>query len=165
LLPSTVAFAETTTLQFFIAREIGPFYGMNMDQPNQITVYQGDVYGFYLHSTVANEFALVPGTYNVPNGALLQPPPEEIPTGQCAFRAGDAWALVEDHRGQDLYRLDTAEKYTLGQTIAVDGAGVCYVGAGVIPDWLTTQQPPAPGSTWTDGAWVAPEPEEEPEAE
>lgn len=129
-----------------------------MDQPlGQITVYQADPFGFYADKVIAYEFALARGTYNVPYGALLAAPPADIPVGQCAFRAGADWTLVEDHRNDALYRIDTAEQYVLGQTVIIAGSAACFVGAGPVPAWLTALVPPAPGSTWVNGAWVAPE--------
>ncbi|WP_454691115.1 phage tail protein [Achromobacter aloeverae] len=128
-----------------------------MAQPNQIDVYLSDAFGFFTHAAKANEFPLAPGTYNVPYGALLVAPGmDSVPAGHWPFKTGDAWTPVEDHRADDLYRTDTGEKYELGQTIAFDGAGVCYVGAGALPAWLTNIAPPAAGATWENGAWVPP---------
>ncbi|MBO9538774.1 phage tail protein [Herbaspirillum sp.] len=105
----------------------------------QIPAYQSDVFGFYSHETVANEFAQARGSYNVPYGALLEKP-APAPEGCCNFKVGMSWAVVEDHRNDKLCRADTGEEYVLGRTVVVDGVGVCYVGAGPIPVWLVTQE-------------------------
>jgi len=128
---------------------------MEAYMPNQVTVYQADAHGFYLHPVVANELPLSPGTYNVPYGAQLQPPPE-APIGMVARAVADEWELVEDHRAETLYRTDTGDQYDLGTTLQLGGEAVRYVGAGPIPNWLTTEAPPAPGSTWNGEGWDAP---------
>ena len=122
---------------------------------NPITVYLINTNGVYLHEATANP--LQDGTYNVQwNGVLAAPPTAE--TGQVPVwnAAGQAWTLVSDNRSSTLYRTDTADQYALGSAVMINSAPEVYNGLGAIPGWLTTEVPPAPGSTWTNGAWVAP---------
>jgi len=107
---------------------------------NQITVYQTDANGAFLHPVVATELAMSPGTYNVPFGAKLNPPPE-APEGHVAVAVGDDWAVLEDHRKDTLYLVDSGEPYAFKTTLAVGGAAVRYTGLGAIPAWLTDQAP------------------------
>jgi len=118
---------------------------------NQITVYQTDEDGAFLHPVVATELALVPGTYNVPFGAKLTAPPQ-APEGHVAIAVGDDWITTEDHRQDMLYLVDSGEPYALKTTLALNGAVVRYTGLGAIPDWLTLQ------------TYVAEEPEQENDA-
>ncbi|MBR8654183.1 phage tail protein, partial [Achromobacter sp. Marseille-Q0513] len=67
-----------------------------------ITVYQTDRDGLYLYETVAHEFELDEGVYNVPYGAFTDAPPS-VPAGRIARRVGDAWQTVEDHRATPLW--------------------------------------------------------------
>lgn len=123
----------------------------------KITVYQTDPDGLYQYEAVAHEYPLQPGTYNVPYGARISPPPA-APAGQVAQAVGDTWRLVADHRNAQLYRTDTAEAYSCGAVVNVNGQAVRYPGWGDVPAWLTSEVPPAPGSVWVDGVWVAPNP-------
>jgi len=107
---------------------------------NQITVYQTDADGAFLHPVVATELALSPGTYNVPFGAKLTAPPD-APEGHVAIAVGENWTAVEDHRKNTLYLADSGEPYALKTTLALNGAAVRYTGLGPIPNWLTLQAP------------------------
>ncbi|CAP44781.1 hypothetical protein [Bordetella petrii] len=127
---------------------------------NTITVYQTDADGLFVHQAVAHEFSLQPGTYNVPFGALLAPPPA-LSEGEAALAVGESWLVVQDHRAERFYRTDSGQPYEFGVTMEVAGMAVRYPGWGEVPNWLTNEAPPAPGSTWVDGAWVAPEPDPE----
>ncbi|VFR81319.1 hypothetical protein RAN3_2556 [plant metagenome] len=122
----------------------------------QITVYQTDSDGLFLHPVVANELPLQPGTYNVPYGARLTAPPE-APAGQVALAVGESWTLVEDHRDATLYRISDGSEYATGSTVLDAGQVVRYPGWGQVPTWLTPLAPPAPGSTWNGDGWDAPE--------
>lgn len=122
---------------------------------NTITVYLVDQNGAYLHEATANQLA--DGSYNVPwNGVLIAP--SAAAAGQVAVwnAAAQVWALVTDNRSAQLYRTDTSNQYALGSTIEINNTPTAYNGLGAMPSWLTTEVPPAPGSTWTNGAWVAP---------
>lgn len=114
----------------------------------QITVYQTDADGLFLHAVTANELALQPGTYNVPYGARLTPPPE-APTGQAALAVGESWMLVEDHRDTKLYRIDGSE-YAAGSTVLEGGHAVRYPGWGPVPAWLTSNAPPVEAEPTAD---------------
>lgn len=128
----------------------------------QIPVWQTDKDGIYQYETVANELAAAPGSYNVPYGAKLNPPPA-APVGQVQLAVGDNWVLVADHRADKLFRTDTGEQYAYGTTVDVAGVACRYPGWGDMPAWLTPLAPPAPGSTWDGTGWIAPEvPAEEP---
>jgi len=107
---------------------------------NTITVYQTDTNGAFLHPMTATELAMSPGTYNVPFGAKLTAPPD-APEGHVALAVGDAWTVIEDHRKDTLYLVDSGEPYALKTTLALNGAAVRYAGLGAIPDWLTTEAP------------------------
>lgn len=106
----------------------------------QITVYQTDADGLYLHAVTANELAMQPGTYNVPFGARLTAPPE-APAGQVALAVGESWTLVEDHRAATLYRTSDGSEYAIGSTVLDRDQAVRYPGWGPIPDWLTSTRP------------------------
>lgn len=124
---------------------------------NTITVYQADVNGIFLHADDANEDPNQPGRFSVPFGAYIDAP-ATIPAGQVAQRQGSAWVNVADNRKVPLYRTDTGEAYSLGSVMLINDAPFVYIGVGPVPTQLTTDAPPAPGSTWTNGAWVAPAP-------
>jgi len=106
---------------------------------SQITVYQTDEDGAFLHTAVAHELALSPGTYNIPFGAKLNPPPDDVPEGKVAVAVLEGWSTLEDHRKDTLYLVDTGEPYPLKTTLAINGIAVRYNGLGTIPDWLTDQ--------------------------
>jgi len=108
---------------------------------NQITVYQTDPDGAFLHPVIATELALSPGTYNIPFGAKLTPPPDDVPEGKVVVAVLEGWGTLEDHRKDTLYLVDTGEPYTLKTTLAINGIAVRYTGLGTIPDWLTDQAP------------------------
>jgi len=107
----------------------------------QITVYQTDADGAFLHTAVANELPLTPGLFNVPFGAKLNPPPDDVPEGKVAVAVLEGWGTLEDHRKDTLYLVETGEPYPLKTTIALNGIAVRYTGLGAIPDWLTLQAP------------------------
>jgi len=106
----------------------------------QITVYQTDADGAFLHPVTAHELAMSPGVYNVPFGAKLAAPPE-APAGQVAVAAGDLWFTVEDHRQDTLYVVASGQPYAINTTLLIDAAAVRYTGLGPIPDWLTPDAP------------------------
>lgn len=106
----------------------------------QITVYQTDSTGLFVHAAVAHELPLAPGTYNVPHGALIVPPPL-LDVGQAALAVGESWIVVPDHRADTLYRVDTGEPYSVGTAVTVDGQVVRYPGFGQLPGWLTLIAP------------------------
>tara|TARA_A100000171_G_scaffold50555_1_gene62305 strand:- start:1006 stop:1317 length:312 start_codon:yes stop_codon:yes gene_type:complete len=103
-----------------------------------------------MHQAEANELAKAPGTYNIPFGAKLTPPPE-APEGMVALASGETWTLVEDHREEDFYRVDTDEKYELGVAVDVGGSVLRYFGFGEIPSWLTLTEPEAPPEAPSEG--------------
>jgi len=107
---------------------------------NQITVYQTDEDGAFLHPIIANELAQSPGVYNVPFGAKLTAPPD-APEGYVAVAVSEDWTTVEDHRQDTLYLVESGEPYALKTTIALNGSAVRYTGLGAIPDWLTLDAP------------------------
>jgi hypothetical protein len=105
-----------------------------------INVYQTDDHGFYLYETVAYEFPLAPGTYNIPYGAYTDAPPE-VAAGMVARRVDDEWVVVEDHRKDVLYVVASGQQYTIGSIVEVDGADQSYDGGGPVPTWLTDVAP------------------------
>jgi len=107
---------------------------------SQITVYQTDADGAFLHATVANELPLTPGLFNVPFGAKLTAPPD-APAGHVAVAVGSDWITQEDHRSESLYLVSTGAPYALKTTLMLDAGAVRYTGLGTIPDWLTDQAP------------------------
>ncbi|MBU1002357.1 MAG: DUF4376 domain-containing protein [Proteobacteria bacterium] len=82
------------------------------------------------------------GRVMLPAGTTETAPPADIPTGQVARWTGAAWELVEDHRGEIHYSIETGQAVTITEL-------------GPIPDGLTDI---APGEfeTWDAdaGAWV-----------
>ncbi|VFR31899.1 hypothetical protein ANDO1_3045 [plant metagenome] len=121
----------------------------------QITVYQTDVDGLYLHAVTANELAQQPGSFNIPYGARLSAPPVAA-SGQVAQAIGDSWTLVEDWRASQFYRIDDASEYALGTAILLGDQVVRFSGWGPVPAWLTRVAPPAPDATWTGSGWAVP---------
>ncbi len=113
------------------------------------TVYQTDpANGIYLFPTHANELALELGVYNVPFGAYEDAPPEVGPD-HVAQRdhTGLGWTVVEDHRGEVLYLVDSGTQYPLGSVVDIDGHSLSYPGWGQVPAWLTqTASTPASGA-------------------
>ncbi|VFR33724.1 hypothetical protein BRI6_3155 [plant metagenome] len=121
----------------------------------QVTVYQTDADGLFQHPFTANELAQQPGSFNIPYGARLSLPPVAA-AGQVAQATGDSWALVEDWRASQFYRIDDASEYSLGAAILLGDQVVRYPGWGPVPAWLTRVAPPAPGATWTGSGWAMP---------
>jgi len=94
---------------------------------NQITVYQTDADGAFLHSVVANELALAPGFFNVPHGAKLTAPPE-VPADHVAVALGDDWITTEEHRKETLYVAESGVKYDFNSTIITNATAARYTG-------------------------------------
>ncbi|WP_413460234.1 phage tail protein [Herbaspirillum huttiense] len=117
-----------------------------------ITVYQADSLGFYLYSLLAHELAMQPGSFNVPYGAKLAPPPATEP-GYVARSSGpEEWTVVEDHRKEVLFYEKTPAagdapavfaQYEMSSVVEIGGMALRYDGGGEIPAWLTAT-PPAP---------------------
>ncbi len=107
------------------------------------TVYQTDpTSGIYLFPMQANELALAPGIFNIPFGAYEDAPPEVDP-GHVAQRdhTGSDWTVVEDHREEVFYLVDSGAQYLLGSVVDVDGQPLGYPGWGKVPAWLTPTAP------------------------
>ena len=101
------------------------------------TVYQTNSDGLFLYETIANELALVPGTFNVPFRALDDAPPT-APAGKIQRHDGKRWTLVEDHRKATLHITATGDRYVIGTQVELEGEEpVSYRGWGPVPAWLT----------------------------
>lgn len=61
----------------------------------QKTVYQTDRAGQYVGTTVADEFDLEPGVYQMPAGAVETPPPEKWPDDKWPRWIGKRWELIQ----------------------------------------------------------------------
>lgn len=107
---------------------------------NTQTVYQTTPAGLYQYETVANELKFTPGVFNIPFGAVETAPPAPA-SGMVPRWTGSAWEQVEDHRGEDLYVVESGERYTLGKEVEVSGSPVSYPGWGPLPAWLMTTAP------------------------
>lgn len=110
----------------------------------QKEVFQTDDNGLYLYSSVANELALTPGSFNIPFGAHEDAPPTPL-AGKWPRRQGDAWSMVEDHRSTPLWLVESGAPYSLGAESEVAGNKVSYPGWGPVPTWLTMVTPSGPG--------------------
>lgn len=81
--------------------------------------------------------------YLIPANATADHPPESG-LNQIARRNGDAWALVDDYRGQEYWDKDTGVKITITEL------GI------TIPNDRPTQAPPAGmfNPVWNGSAWI-----------
>ena len=104
------------------------------------TVYQTDDLGFFLYAIEANELYLSPGSFNMPYGAVEDPPPVPM-DGMVAIWRGEQWEVVEDHRSEQLYLTASGKEYLMGSSVEVGGQTVSYRGGGPIPVWLTVDRP------------------------
>lgn len=106
------------------------------------TVYQADLLGFFLYSTLAYELALAPDYYNIPFGAY-EDEPLPAPVGMVNRRSEDllAWVHVEDHRDGAFWVVGTGQQYAIGSAVSIDGVDALYDGGGPVPDWLTDVAP------------------------
>lgn len=84
------------------------------------------VTGEYLESANAQESPLEPGVFLVPACATVINPPE-VQDGFARCWAGEAWAQVQDHRGERLWD--------------ASGAEVIVRGLGPLPQGLSTSPP------------------------
>jgi hypothetical protein len=73
-----------------------------------------------------------------PGQSLIRPP--DAKPGFSAQWSGDAWQMVEDHRG---LCFQTA-----------DGAAVEHTQLGPLPEGLTSEPRPTPAHRWDAGVWV-----------
>ncbi len=119
-----------------------------------IPTWQTDLSGFLLYTALANELAMQPDHYNIPFGAYDNEPPE-APDGHVVRRIDDDWVIVEDHRSDTLYLVDTGVQYQIGTEVQMGVDLLSYDGGGPIPDWLTVE-PPAVPELEADGETVAP---------
>lgn len=106
------------------------------------TVYQTDpATGAYVGRAIAEASPKEPGVFLIPAGAVEDAPPA---TGEneAAVRDGNAWTVVEDHRGITVYDTATGEATQISEL-------------GPLPAGVTTV---APGErdVWDDqaGEWV-----------
>jgi len=78
--------------------------------------------GEYVSSHSANESPLEPGVWLVPANSTLDAPPT-AGAGEIAVRAGEAWTLMADLRGQRYWLADGSEHVigAIGETLP-DGA-------------------------------------------
>lgn len=109
----------------------------------QKEVFQTDEDGLFLYKTVANELALMGGTFNIPYGAYEDAPPAPS-EGKWPRRLGSAWVMVDDYRTTPLWVVDTGAQYSIGAEQDVAGSKVNYPGWGELPAWLTTVEPEIP---------------------
>lgn len=104
-------------------------------------IYNYSLTGEYLSTAQADPDPLQPGQHLIPAHATTTAPPE-IPDGSIARWTGAAWELVEDHRGEVVYCIDTAQKVTITDL-------------GCRPESMTTLVPPeypiwdAEAKSWT----------------
>ncbi|EJI8924833.1 DUF4376 domain-containing protein [Salmonella enterica] len=95
-----------------------------------------------------NEFIGAGDAYIPPHTGLpahctdIEPP--EIPAGSVAVFDSEknTWNVVEDHRGQTVYRTDTGNPIYISEP-------------GPLPENTTTQAPASPIDKFEDGQWVA----------
>lgn len=105
-----------------------------------------DIYNYhsdtkeYISKTVAVPSPLEPGVYLVPACASTLAPPEPQ-EGMAIVFEGDAWGLVEDHRGLVIYSVTTA-------------ASMIMADLGAVPQGFTALLPPAKFPVWTGSAWA-----------
>ncbi len=75
-----------------------------------------------------------PGTYLIPGGCVIQAPPE-VSTGHASVWRGEAWEVVEDHRGATVY---------------LDGAEIVVADLGPLPEGAATERPlPTEANLWS----------------
>lgn len=119
---------------------------------NSIPVDQTDQFGFLIFRTIANEFPLAPGYFNIPYRAYADLAPD-APAGMVQRRVGDDWEIVEDHRQDVLYYVKTPatetkpavlDHYQIGAVVNVEGVPTSYDGGGPVPEWLTDVAPVPP---------------------
>ncbi|QUS59214.1 hypothetical protein [Pseudovibrio brasiliensis] len=72
------------------------------------TVYFTDDSGVYVGAGLAQESPRQPGKWMLPQGAVLDAPPE-IPSGMAALRKDETWCLVPDNRGEIWFDKDGNE--------------------------------------------------------
>ncbi|ECI0413572.1 tail fiber assembly protein [Salmonella enterica subsp. salamae] len=109
------------------------------EQTQTITIYN-------LRSDT-NEFIGAGDAYIPPHTGLpaystdIEPP--EIPSGQVAVFDSEktAWSLIEDHRGQTVYRTDTGEEFYIQEL-------------GPLPENVTSVSPDGEYQKWDGKAWV-----------
>ncbi|EAA4075106.1 tail fiber assembly protein [Salmonella enterica subsp. enterica serovar Napoli] len=94
-----------------------------------------------------NEFigagdAYIPPHTGLPAHSTDSEPPE-IPSGQVAVFDSEktAWSLIEDHRGQTVYRTDTGEEFYIQEL-------------GPLPENVTSVSPDGEYQKWDGKAWV-----------
>lgn len=107
---------------------------------NHIPVYQTDPLGFFLYEDQAHELLQQPGDFNIPYGAVTVAPPA-APEAHIQRLVNGEWVVVEDHRKDVLYVVETGAPYQIGSTVEVDSASVTYDGGGPVPAWLTDVAP------------------------
>lgn len=107
----------------------------------QKTVYQTDDDDLFVYELVVHELALAPGHYSIPHRAYEDVPPD-APPGKAVRRVAGKWALVDDHRGAELWLAETGEPYKVRQEIEREGETVSYPGWGPLPAWLNLEKPP-----------------------
>lgn len=100
-------------------------------------VYQTDpVTGEYRGPLTLDEGDLSPrdpGVYLIPGGCVVAAPPK-VSAGHAAIWRGEAWELIEDHRGETVY---------------LDGIQTEITELGPIPDGATAEPPPpAEADNW-----------------
>lgn len=96
--------------------------------------------GAVLGTSEADESPLEPGVWLIPAFATDVPPPA-AEAGQAAVWTGEAWLLVDDHRGETVYS-------------TADGSELIIQSVGALPEDVTTEPRPSPLHVWADGAWT-----------
>lgn len=92
--------------------------------------------GEYISCTNARPDPLIKDTWELPAHATFEPPMTAVQGFARCFIDG-AWQLVEDNRGQIVYR-------------RVDGEAFVVDTLGKIPDVFTKEAPPKPEPTYAD---------------
>ena len=107
-----------------------------------------------------NAFQFEAEYFSQPHGGVMTAPPDNIPDGSIAIwqtvldkilsntwgRPGTgSWAVLEDHRNEELYKKLDGEKFIFDKAT--------YNGLGPIPEHLTTLPRPTPDHIWRNDSW------------
>lgn len=115
-------------------------------------ISQLDAAGCFVGAVAADESPLEPGVFLIPGGAIDLSPPH--PREGKAYKPNadrTGWIELADYRAAALYLTSDGSAYRLGSS---RDDGSAYLGIGVLPSWLTTDQRPNSWSVWNSVKWV-----------